>query len=89
METGATPSTAALAKPEPSLSSVTLLRASLRRRPVRTAFGLLVEYATFASAVFLALSLYLTRVPMRLVDRALGLCLRERFVNLLARVSPG
>jgi hypothetical protein len=43
----------------------------------------------FASAVFLALALFLTRVPMALLDRALGWRLRERFIDLIARVSPG
>jgi hypothetical protein len=62
---------------------------ALRTSPFRTGLGLIVEYAMFASAVFLALGLYLTRVPLRLVDRALGLRLRERFIELIARVSPG
>ena len=62
---------------------------ALRERPVRSLLGLVVEYAMFASAVGLALALFATRVPLRLVDRAFGLRLRERFVELLARVSPG
>jgi hypothetical protein len=37
----------------------------------------------------MALSLYATRKPMAAVDRALGLRLRERFVDFIARVSPG
>jgi hypothetical protein len=43
----------------------------------------------FAAAVFLALGLFLTRAPLRVLDRTLGWRLRERFVDLLARVSPG
>ena len=43
----------------------------------------------FASGVFLALCLFLTRVPLRLVDRAFGLRLRERFIERIARLSPG
>lgn len=43
----------------------------------------------FAAAVFLALGLFLTRVPLGMVDRAFGFRLRERFIDLLARVSPG
>jgi hypothetical protein len=56
---------------------------------LRAALGLPVEYAMFASAVFLALFLFATRVPLRLVDRTFGIRLRERFVDLLARISPG
>jgi hypothetical protein len=56
---------------------------------VRVGFGLLVEYAMFASGVFLALALFFTRVPLRVADRAFGLRLRERFIELLARISPG
>ena len=59
------------------------------KNPVSAAFGLLVEYLMFASAVFLALMLYFTRVPLRVLDEAFGLRLRERFVDFLARVSPG
>lgn len=59
------------------------------KNPVSAVFGLLVEYLMFASAVFLALMLYFTRVPLRVLDEAFGLRLRERFVDFLARVSPG
>jgi hypothetical protein len=68
---------------------VVVFREALRERPVRTAAGLALEYAMFASAVGLALALFATRVPLRFADRALGLRLRERFIDLLARVSPG
>jgi hypothetical protein len=59
----------------------------LRRAPLRA--GLVVEYSMFASAVFLAASLRATRTPMAVVDRYLGLRLRERFVDLIAKISPG
>jgi hypothetical protein len=58
-------------------------------RPFGAAAGLVVEYLMFASAVFLALLLFATRVPLRLIDGAFGLRLRERCVDLLARISPG
>jgi hypothetical protein len=63
--------------------------AAERVSPLRAGLGLFVEYAMFASAVFLALMLFATRVPLRVVDRAFGWRLRERFVDFLARVSPG
>lgn len=71
------------------MSGVVLFLAAARRSPVRTALGLVVEYLMFASAVFLAVCLLATRVPLRALDGALGLRLRERFVELLAKVSPG
>jgi hypothetical protein len=64
-------------------------RDAWRRRPVRTTLGLAVEYGMFASGMGLAAALFLTRVPLRLLDRATGLRLRERFIELLARISPG
>jgi hypothetical protein len=70
-------------------SAVGLFRAAARDRPVRAGFGLGVEYAMFASAVGLALGLFVTRVPLRVADRVLGLRVRERFIALLARISPG
>jgi hypothetical protein len=70
-------------------SGVALFQAAMRERPLHTGGGLALEYAMFASGLGLALSLYATRVPMRLVDDALGLRLRERFIELIARVSPG
>lgn len=59
------------------------------KNPARPAFGLVLEYLMFASAVFLALMLFATRVPLRMLDTALGLRLRERFVDFIARLSPG
>jgi hypothetical protein len=79
----------ALTEPSPSGRAVSLFRAAARGRALQATAGLAVEYAMFASAVGLALTLFVTRVPMRAVDRALGVRARERFVELLARVSPG
>jgi hypothetical protein len=62
---------------------------ALRAHPVRALGGLCVEYGMFFFAVLLALALYLTRRPLALLDRWLGLRLRERFIELIARVSPG
>jgi hypothetical protein len=62
---------------------------ALRDKPLRASVGLGVEYAMFASAVGLAATLFATRVPLRITDRVLGTRLRDRFVELLARVSPG
>lgn len=70
-------------------SAFSLFGAALRQRPLRVGLGLFVEYGMFASAVFLALALFATRIPLGQIDRAFGLRLRERFVELLARVSPG
>jgi len=58
-------------------------------RALSTVVGLGLEYLMFASAIFLALLLFATRVPLRILDRALGLRLRERVVDFLAWVSPG
>jgi hypothetical protein len=89
MEQGAVPDTLVRAQGDTTQSAFALFGTALRGSPLRTGFGLVAEYLMFASAVFLALSLYLTRVPMRFVDRVLGLRLRERFIELIARVSPG
>jgi len=66
-----------------------LFRSAVRERPVAAPLGLGVEYAMFASGLSLALGLFATRVPLRILDRALGLRTRERFIELLARISPG
>lgn len=71
------------------MSGFALFLAAARKNPVRSALGLIVEYAMFASAIFLALSLLVTRVPLRVLDGAFGLRLRERFVDFIAKVSPG
>lgn len=89
MGDSADPSTLAQPARNTSPSSVALYGEALRKSPLRAGFGMLIEYPMFASAVFLAASLFLTRVPLRIVDNVLGLRLRERFVNLLARISPG
>jgi len=89
MNQSADPSTQAAANTSASRSAFALFGVALRRSPLLTGLGLVVEYAMFASAVFLALGLFVTRVPLRLLDRALGLRLRERFIELIARLSPG
>jgi hypothetical protein len=66
-----------------------LFWAALRARPLRVGFGLIAEYAMFASGMMLALGLFLARVPLRVLDRAFGLDLRERFIEIVARISPG
>jgi hypothetical protein len=66
-----------------------LFWAALRDRPLRVGFGLVVEYGMFASGMALALGLFVARVPLRLLDGAFGLGLRERFIELIARISPG
>lgn len=71
------------------MTGITRLGRALRERPVRTLLGLLVEYAGFVAACIFALLLIITRVPLALIDRSTGLRLRERFIELIARVSPG
>ena len=56
---------------------------------MRTSLGLCVEYALFASGIFLAAGLFVSLFPFRIIDRTFGLRLREHFVELIARVSPG
>lgn len=62
---------------------------SLRARPLRTLLGLGLEYAGYLAACVFALLLIATRGPLAWLDRGLGLRLRERFIELIARVSPG
>jgi hypothetical protein len=75
--------------PEARRSGLALFGRELRRRPIRTTVRLLVEYLMFCAAVLLALGLFVTRKPMALLDRTLGLRLRERFVDFIAKMSPG
>lgn len=71
------------------MSGVAHFWAAARRNPVRSVLGLIIEYAMFASAIFLAVSLLVTRVPLRILDVTFGLRLRQRFVDFLGKVSPG
>jgi len=74
---------------EPHKDAVALFGQKARATPVRALGGLFVEYLMFAAALFLAGSLLVTRAPLGWFDRLFGLRLRERLVELLARVSPG
>lgn len=85
----APPSTSAKDPNDTTRRGVALFQAELQAQPIRASLGLGVEYAMFASGASLALGLFATRVPLRLIDRALGLRLRERFIDLLAKASPG
>lgn len=70
-------------------SAIGHFASAAKARPVGALAGLVVEYLMFVSAVFLALLLFATRIPLRILDDAFGLRLRERFVEFLARISPG
>jgi hypothetical protein len=70
-------------------NATALFREAVKEHPVKSVGGLVLEYGMFASGLFLAAALYSARVPLSAVDRALGLKLRERCVDLLARLSPG
>jgi hypothetical protein len=74
---------------KPQRSALSLFGGAVRAAPVRTVLFLVVEYLMFFSAVFLAVSLFVTRVPLRVLDSTLGLSLRQRFVDFIARLSPG
>jgi hypothetical protein len=70
-------------------SGLGLFGRELRTRPFRTIAWLFVEYAMFFAAVLLALLLWATRRPLAAIDDRFGLRLRERFVDVIARISPG
>lgn len=71
------------------MSGLALFGRELRRRPLRAASRLFVEYAGYLAACFFVLLLLATRVPFRLLDRAFGVRLRERCIDAIARLSPG
>jgi hypothetical protein len=62
---------------------------SLRARPLRTLLGLGLEYAGYVAACVFALLLVASRSPLAWLDRSTGWKLRERCIELIARVSPG
>jgi len=62
---------------------------ALRERPVRALAGLLVEYAGYVAACVFVLLLLATRLPLGFIDRTTGLRLRERCIDLIARIAPG
>lgn len=71
------------------MKSFALFGRAVRARPIGAVAGLAVEYAGFFAACLFAALLLLTRAPLRGIDRLTGLRLRERFIDLLARISPG
>ncbi|HEX4353659.1 MAG TPA: hypothetical protein VHZ95_12105 [Polyangiales bacterium] len=62
---------------------------ALRDKPLQRSFGLVVEYAMFASGMSLALALFAARVPLRAIDHRFELQLRERLIDAIAWLSPG
>lgn len=71
------------------MRGLSLFWLSVKRRPLATLFGLPLEYLTFFAAVLFGIFLLLTRAPLAAIDRASGSRLRERFIELIARISPG
>jgi hypothetical protein len=73
----------------PSLDGPALFAQKLRAAPLRACAGLVIEYGMFASGMFLALLMFVSRHPLGFVDRKLDLHLRERVIDFIARISPG
>jgi hypothetical protein len=71
------------------MKGLALFWRAFRTRPSRALAGLTLEYAGFFAAVSLALGLIATRIPLAIVDRLFGVRLRERFIELVVRFSPG
>ena len=71
------------------MKGLALFGRALSKRPLGAMLGLVIEYLGYLAACLFVMILLLTRLPLRLVDRAFGLRLRERFIDLIARVSPG
>lgn len=71
------------------MTGLALFRRELSRRPFGAVLGLSIEYAAYVAAWIFVLLLLLTRLPLRWLDRVCGLRLRERFIELIARVAKG
>lgn len=71
------------------MKGLALFAERLRREPVRAAFSVALDYATYAAMCGFAIGLAATRKPLGAIDETLGTRLRERAIDAVARVSPG
>jgi len=66
-----------------------LLRKNFSENPLRALWHLGVDYAIYTGICFFVLFLLLSKAPLRLVDAVTGLSVRERLIEVIARLSNG
>ena len=73
----------------PRSTPVERFRSALSERPADTLVALLLEYLQFMGGIQFSLLLLVTRAPLRALDDATGLRVRERLIDGVARLFPG
>jgi hypothetical protein len=71
------------------MRAVNLFRQKIAEKPLRAVVDLCVDYAVYTGICFFVLFLFLSKGPLRLVDAITGLSVRERLIELIARLSSG
>jgi hypothetical protein len=71
------------------MRSLELLRDDLAKHPYQTIIGIFLEYAGFVAACLFVAVLWVTRLPLRYLDETLGLSIRRRAIEVVAKLSPG
>ncbi len=71
------------------MRGLSLFRKKFSKEPLRVLWHLCVDYAVYTGICFFVLFLLLSKGPLRLVDAVAGLSVRERLIEIIARLSNG
>lgn len=62
---------------------------NLRKSPLQTSFRLAIDYLMYISILFFVLFLLVVKYPLLAVDKSTNLDLRNKTINLIAKISHG
>jgi hypothetical protein len=69
------------------MRGVSLFRQQFEKEPVKTLVRLLIDYFVYTGMCFFVVFLLLSKWPLHLVDSITGLSVREKLIDLIAKVS--
>lgn len=62
---------------------------NFRKSPLKTLYKLLIDYCMYVSIFFFMLFLLVAKYPLSAVDKSAHLDLRNKTINLIAKISHG
>jgi hypothetical protein len=69
------------------VSGLALFLTKFKKNPIRASLGLAADYFIYVGMVCFVIAVILLKYPLKYLDRAFGLELREKFINLTGKIS--
>lgn len=69
------------------MRSIKLFKEKFKNNPLKAFAGLFMDYSVYFSLCFFALVLTILKLPFVLIEKLTGFMIRERFINLIMKIS--